>query len=125
MTSNRPYLIRAIYEWIADNQLTPYIIVDTTIPGVIVPQDYVNDDQIILNIAFHVVSNLTLSNDEIYFDARFKGISQHICVPVKAVKAIYAKENGKGMGFDPEDDDAGTPANASKGRNSSHLRIVK
>ena len=72
-----------------------------------------------------MVNNLSLGNDEIRFDARFKGVSQHLCVPVKGVKAIYAKETGKGMGFDPEDDDGDVDAGKGGKGSGSHLRIIK
>ena len=127
MTSNRPYLIRAIYEWLADNDDIPYVVVDATVPGVRVPADYVNNGQIVLNIAFETVKDLVLGNQDLQFFARFKGESHHIVIPVHAVKAIYGKNSGKGMGFEGMDDGSDGEASASSGKASagSHLRIVK
>jgi stringent starvation protein B len=103
MTPPRPYLIRAFYDWIIDNNLTPYIIIDATAEGISVPQEYVKDDKIVLNIAAHVVHGLSLGNQVIQFKARFGGVPRTIFAPVAAVTAIYAKENGRGMVFTDED----------------------
>ena len=84
MTSNKPYLVRAFYEWISDNDLTPYILVDATVPGVLVPQSFVNDGQIVLNISAGAVGNLALG-DFVEFNARFGGKPEHIVVPVGAI----------------------------------------
>ncbi|OGO90070.1 MAG: ClpXP protease specificity-enhancing factor [Coxiella sp. RIFCSPHIGHO2_12_FULL_42_15] len=105
MTSSRPYLIRAIYEWLVDNRLTPYIMVDATDSMTRVPAQYVEDGKIVLNIEPEAVANLRLSNEVVEFDARFSGISHHLLIPVRAVKAIYAFENGRGMVFSEDDDD--------------------
>ena len=102
MLPARPYLIRALYEWIADNKQTPYIVVDTSLPGVVVPQEYVHDNRIILNIASEVVFNLCIGNDAFEFKARFAGISRNLWIPVVAVIAIYAKESNRGMIFSNE-----------------------
>src|SRR5262245_59595988 len=96
MTPPRPYLIRAFYDWIIDNNLTPYIVIDASAEGVVVPQEYVKDDKIVLNIAAHVVNGLALGNEVIQFKARFGGVPRSIYAPVAAVTAIYAKENGRG-----------------------------
>lgn len=103
MTSNRPYLIRALYEWIADNDLTPHLLVDAEQPGVVVPQGYVADGRIVLNVAASAVHGLVLGNDAVLFSARFGGRSFPVEVPVAAVLGIYARENGHGMLF-PEQD---------------------
>jgi len=101
MTSSQPYLIRAIYEWIVDNNLTPYLMVDATRKGTIVPEDYLDaEGRIILNISQTATSELIMSNEEITFNARFSGQAIGICVPIYSVKAIYARENGQGMMFD-------------------------
>ena len=100
MTSNRPYLIRAIYEWIEDNNLTTYIVVNASLLGVRVPKEYVKDGKIILNISSMAVRKLLISNQSVQFDARFSGKLLHIHTPVTAVMAIYAKENAQGMIFD-------------------------
>lgn len=103
MTTTRPYLIRAFYEWIADNNCTPYIAVDTNYPGVEVPTEYVEDGRIILNISMGAVRGLKLDNGYIGFNAQFGGRGRDIFVPVQAVIAVYAKENGKGMVFTEEE----------------------
>ncbi|MBB1485494.1 ClpXP protease specificity-enhancing factor [Oceanospirillum sediminis] len=102
MSSSRPYLIRALYEWLADNDLTPYIAVDATIDNVMVPEQHVHDGQIVLNIAMSSVRELDISNEAISFSARFGGVPQHVYVPVMAVMAIYARENAQGMAFGQE-----------------------
>lgn len=99
MTSNKPYLIRAIYEWILDNKLTPYIVINTEIDGVQVPEDYVKDNNIVLDISPEACLGLHLGNDRIVFSASFSGVSTQIFTPPHAVLAIYAKENGEGMIF--------------------------
>lgn len=102
MTPRRPYMFRAFYDWILDNELTPYIVVNTLIDGVLVPQEFVKDNQIVLNIAPHSVGQYLANNDQIEFNARFSGVPQHIVVPMAAIEAIYARENGVGMGFEDE-----------------------
>ncbi len=93
---------RAFYEWLLDNQLTPHLVVDVTLPGVQVPMEYARDGQIVLNIAPRAVGNLELANDEVRFNARFGGIPRQVSVPLAAVLAIYARENGAGTMFEPE-----------------------
>jgi len=130
MNSSRPYLLRAIYEWLVDNALTPYIMVDAMVPDVEVPDRFIEDGKIVLNIDPQAVGNLCLGNEAVEFDARFSGIAHHIYIPVRAVKAIYAFENGRGMVFsDEEGDDEGNPPPSStqppvkKGR--PNLKVVK
>jgi len=103
LTPTRPYLARAIYEWICDNNLTPYLLVDATQPNTMVPEQFIQDGQIVLNIVPHAVHKLTMSNDAITFSARFGGISRDIYVPLNAVLGIYARENGQGLFFDPSE----------------------
>lgn len=103
LTPSRPYLARAIYEWICDNNLTPYLLVDATIPYTDVPQQFVNDGQIVLNIVPHGVHKLNMSNEAVTFSARFSGVSQDIYVPIQAVLGLYARENGQGLFFDPDE----------------------
>ena len=113
MTSNKPYLVGAFYDWISDNDLTPYIVVDVSVYGVLVPMAYVNDGQIILNIASSAVGTIALGADAIEFSARFGGKLEHMTVPYGAIAAIYAKENGAGTSFSiehPNDDEIGTKA---------------
>ena len=97
MTSNRPYLLRAVYEWICDNGLTPYIVIDATRPNVVVPPQAISEGRVVLNLAPRAVTRLEIGNDAITFMARFGGVSQSVSVPVAAVQAIYARENGQGM----------------------------
>ncbi|EJF32506.1 MULTISPECIES: ClpXP protease specificity-enhancing factor [Enterobacteriaceae] len=109
LSPRRPYLLRAFYEWLLDNQLTPHLVVDITLPGVQVPMEYARDGQIVLNIAPRAVGNLELANDEVRFNARFGGVPRQVNVPMAAVLAIYARENGAGTMFEPEagyDEDA-------------------
>lgn len=103
LTPTRPYMIRAIYEWLEDNLLTPYVMVDTTVPNVDVPVEHIQEDRIVLNIASQATGNLTIDNDYIHFNARFGGVSREIWVPIQAVIGIYAKENSQGMFFDPNE----------------------
>lgn len=103
LTPTRPYLARAIYEWICDNKLTPYLLVDATQPHTDVPQQFVKDGQIVLNIVPHAVHQLLIANEAITFSARFGGASKDIYVPIQAVLGIYARENGQGLFFDPEE----------------------
>lgn len=109
MSSNRPYLLRAIYDWISDNNLTPYILVDAGKEGVRVPPQVIKNGQVVLNLAMRAVANLDLGNDWISFQARFSGVSQSILIPVQAVLALYAQENGQGMMFPADDGDGDTP----------------
>ncbi len=102
MTSSRSYIARALYEWILDNDCTPYILVDAHRRGVEVPQEYVKDGQIVLNISPTAVRALNIGNDYIMFDGRFGGRALTITVPVPALMAIYAQENGQGMVFEAE-----------------------
>ncbi|MDF2178453.1 ClpXP protease specificity-enhancing factor [Aliiglaciecola sp. CAU 1673] len=109
MTSNKPYLLRAFYEWLLDNQLTPHIVVDATVEGTLVPQEHVRDGQIVLNIAPHACGKLQLGNLDLTLDARFGGTPKHLEIPMQAVMAIYARENGAGTIFTPEDEPEDTP----------------
>lgn len=102
-TKQRPYLIRAMHEWMADNGLTPHIVADAAAEGLRVPREYVKDGKIILNIGYSATRSLVLGNDEIVFEARFNGVPQRVSVPVPAVLGIYARENGQGMIFSGED----------------------
>lgn len=123
MTSLKPYLIRSIYDWVIDNQLTPHLLVDATHPHAALPEGYIEDDRIVLNIRPEAIQDLSLSNTTIEFNARFNGQPTHILVPVTAVMAIYAKENGKGMVFDQEDENNTPPEDTPPPR--PHLRVVK
>lgn len=130
MTSSRPYMVRAIHAWITDNGLTPYIVVDATQPMVTVPVAHINEGKIVLNCGYDAVSGLSIENDWIGFSARFSGVSEEISFPPDAVRAIYASENGQGMVF-PDEEQEALPAAAEpaekpvekKGKPS--LKIVK
>lgn len=127
MNSSRPYIMRALYEWIVDNELTPYVLVDTSIEGVVVPQQFVKDNQIVLNISPDAVVELRISNEAVAFNGRFGGVATDVFVPISAVVGIYARENGQGMVFDPEEassppDD--TPPDPEPEKRPS-LKIVK
>ncbi len=114
MTSLRPYLIRSLYEWILENGLTPYLLVDAGYRNTVIPKQFVQDGRIVLNVRPEAVQNLILGNSEIAFNARFGGVSMQVEIPVAAVLAIYAQENGKGMIFEDEDGQA-PPPNPSSG----------
>jgi stringent starvation protein B len=128
MTPSRPYIIRALYEWIVDNDCTPYVLVDATIADVMVPEQFVKDGQIVLNISPGAVMDLNISNEAMAFNGRFGGVATDIYVPTVAVMGIYARENGQGMVFEPEEtsgppDD--TPPDPIKPEGRPALKIVK
>ncbi len=104
MTSSRPYLLRAIYEWIVDNGLTPYLLVNAGYADVQVPVEHINNGKIILNVAPEAVQSLDLGITDVSFNARFGGRPMNLFFPVAAVLAIYARENGRGMVFSDSDD---------------------
>ena len=99
MTSNQPYLLRAIYQWILDNEMTPHLLANAEMPAVDVPAQFVKDGQIVLNIAPHAVSNMLMDNEAVSFSARFSGTVKSLYIPMEAVLAIYASENGQGLVF--------------------------
>lgn len=103
MTPHRPYLLRAYYEWLLDNDLTPHVVVDAHVEGTRVPQQYVKDGQIVLNILPSAVSNLQMGNEFIEFSARFGGVPQQLILPMASIIAIYARENGAGVVFEMEE----------------------
>ena len=109
MTSHRPYLLRALYEWVVDNGMTPHVLVDAGMPGVRVPRHAVKDGRIVLNIAERAVGGLRMDNDALRFSARFGGVSQSVLVPLQAVIAVYARETGQGMALPEDSHDAATP----------------
>jgi stringent starvation protein B len=96
----RPYLVRAIYEWINDNSFTPYLLINAEEKGVFVPQQYIKDGQIVLNVAPHAVQQLLMDNNAVGFSARFGGVAQEVYVPMRAIMGLYARENGQGLFFD-------------------------
>ncbi|KRG34274.1 MULTISPECIES: ClpXP protease specificity-enhancing factor [unclassified Psychrobacter] len=139
ITPTRPYMVRALYQWIEDNQLTPYLMVDATAKNVQIPREHVQDGRIVLNIASRATGNMSMENDYIHFSARFGGVSQEIWVPMTSVLGIYAKENSQGMFFDPNEydnyqpeDDAivssqksPTAAPKAKRDNKAGLKVLK
>lgn len=144
MKSNKPYLIRAFYEWIVDNNCTPYLVINANFPKCNVPQDYIENGEITLNVSPTAIRDLKISNDFVEFRASFSGIVHIISAPVKAVLAVYAHENQQGMFFDYEDtvadeniDDMGTndfgmkpnelvpPSAGTKEKSRSHLKLVE
>ena len=129
MTSNRPYLLRALYEWIADNGMTPHILVEAGADGVDVPDQAIQKGKVILNIDNAAVRELDLGNTWLTFKARFSGSEHDVAVPIDAVLAIYAKENGQGMMFSLEDETVppSGPDSDPEGKPSRrpHLKIVK
>ncbi len=104
MSPNRPYIIRALYEWITDNQLTPHVLVNAAIEGVEVPERAIQQGKVVLNIDPGAVENLDLGNDWLLFNTRFAGVKEAIRIPVDAVIAVYARENGQGMMFAQDGD---------------------
>lgn len=133
LSSARPYLLRGFYEWIVDNGLTPHILVDACHEGVMVPPDSVVNNQIVLNISTAAVQRLTLDNEAVQFGARFAGVHWEICVPIDAVMAIYARENGRGITFGDDEPGLGNSSSLSsttdeqasgKGRGKPELKLV-
>ena len=123
MTSNRPYLIRAIYEWILDNGLTPHLLVDAESDQAVVPMQFVEDGKIVLNLSPSSIRGLDLGNDFVSFGARFSGAHFDVHLPVQAVLAVYARENGKGLAFSSEDE--ASPPPESPPPAGPKLRVVK
>jgi len=130
MTQSRPYLLRGIYDWLIDNEQTPYLLVDAEAEGVNVPLEHVQDGKIILNISLTATRDLELSNDGVSFNARFGGKPMIVNVPIMAALALYSKENGRGMMFPEEttDDDPLSPDPTQDKDDPSqkpHLTLVK
>ncbi len=127
ISSKRPYLIRAMHEWMSDNGHTPHLVVDAGVPGVVVPSEHIQDGRIVLNISYSAAHALQLDNDAVSFRARFGGQPFDVRVPVPSILGIYARETGQGMVFsdggpeapEPEPEDDGT------GGRASHLKVVK
>jgi stringent starvation protein B len=129
MTSSRPYLLRALNEWIVDNHLTPYIVVDAQYENVIVPRQFIENGKIVLNISPFAVRDLTVDNEYLLFSARFSGKSMDVTVPISSVLAIYAKENGQGMVFTdaptPPSGGPSTPSESTKKPGKPDLKLIK
>ena len=133
MNSLKPYLIRAVYDWCADGDLTPYLLVNAELGDVVVPRQSVQDGRIVLNLRPQAVHNLALGDNAIEFNARFGGSPMHVKVPVNAVLAIYARENGQGMVFDNTEEGEPSPttptpadsAESKPARARPVLKVVK
>jgi stringent starvation protein B len=147
--SSRPYLLRALYEWLLDNQLTPYVIIAADMDGVVVPRSHVKDGQLVLNISPDATRDLLIDAQALAFSARFGGVPMQLFIPVDAVIAIYARENGAGMVFGQEprlagvqlassgrvpegaaapsgvDTDTDVAAGQPRARMVSHLKVIK
>lgn len=128
----KPYLIRAVYDWCVDNDFTPYLLVNAESPEVTVPRHAVQDGRIVLNLRPQAVHNLALGENNIEFNARFGGSPMHVKIPVRAVLAIYARENGQGMVFDgnegdepPPPPEPAEPAEQKPARPRPVLKVVK
>ena len=127
MTSSRPYMVRALYEWIIDNDMTPYLLVDAMVADVQVPHQFIEEGKIVLNISPSATEDMILGNQLIEFSARFSGAEQIVSVPTEAVLAIYARENGQGMLFADENDQDSPPPDDEppSPSNKPQLRVVK
>jgi stringent starvation protein B len=124
----RPYLLRAMHEWVTDSQHTPHVIIDADRPGVVVPRPFVKDGKIVLNLSLTATQNLSLGNEWIEFGARFAGVVHFIRVPIAAVLGIYARETGEGMVFSDQDlgpEPPPQPSAEEDGSRRSHLKLVK
>ena len=126
----RPYLLRAMHEWMIDNHLTPHIVVDVAAPGVDVPQQHVAEGKIVLNLSYTATDGLDLYSDPLFFNTRFSGVSYEISVPVAAVLGIYAHETGQGMIFTEEESlpDADAPESeveSTPPKGPPNLKVVK
>ena len=135
-SSQRPYLVRAMHEWMTDNGKTPHIVIDAGYAGVIVPSEHIKDGKIVLNCSYEATKNLAIGNEMLEFEARFSGRPHLVSAPMDAVLGIYARESGEGMLFTdkPEDGDKPPPADPDNddgpeppapGPGGPHLRVVK
>lgn len=125
MTSNKPYLLRALNDWILDNGLTPHLIVDAKAEGVEVPEQAIKDGKLVLNIAAQATAKLEMGNDSISFQARFSGVPFNIFLPIDAVMAIYARENGQGMMFAHDKNRTDEKQDTQSPITGSHLKLIK
>lgn len=129
MTPKRSYLLKAGYEWIVDNDMTPYLLVDADYPQVVIPTEFVQDGQIVLNISMNAVRHLLMDGDAVSFEARFSGKPMQVYVPIAAALAVYGKENGDGIFFPEENfpESPDTPPSVDNDSTSKGftLRVVK
>ena len=125
----RPYLLRAMHQWITDCGNTPHVIVDAGRQGAEVPRAYVKDGKIVLNLSEGATQRLRLGNEEVEFDARFAGVIHHVRFPMSAVLGIYARETGEGMVFSEQDlgpEPPSRPKTAEEGgARRPQLKVVK
>jgi stringent starvation protein B len=126
VSSQRPYLLRAMHEWMIDNALTPHIVVDASSANVDVPPENIKENKIVLNVSYAATRGLVLGNDNVAFEARFNGVPKAVNVPVESVLGIYARESGQGMVFSdepkpPPDDPAPGPGESKR----PQLKVVK
>ena len=125
MTSTRPYLLRAMYEWIVDNGMTPHLLADTNDEQIRVPMQYEQDGKIVLNISPTATRDFLVSNDDVTFHARFDGQSTEVIIPIHCVLAVYTRENGQGMMFTENEDIDPSPNAPEQGPKKPHLKVVK
>ena len=120
LTPTRPYMIRAFYEWLEDNSLTPYLLVDATQDNLVIPTEHVQNGKIVLNIASQATGNMNIDNNYINFNARFGGVSRELWIPMQAVMVLYAKENQSiAMPFDPAEYENFTPEDSEPSNTKS------
>jgi stringent starvation protein B len=127
LSKQRPYLLRAMHEWMTDNALTPHIVVDASYPGLDLPREHVSDNRIVLNASYAATRALVIGNDAVSFEARFNGVPRSLHVPVDAILGIYARENGQGMVFaeGPEPEPPGPDDDGPREDKRPSLRVVK
>ena len=126
MNSSKPYIIRALHEWISDNDFTPLVLVNSKCKDVQIPHGIDEDGKVVLNISYGATKNLELINEGILFDARFSGVSQNLFIPMDSILAIYARENGQGMMFgEPDDDNLPEPPKPNKKEPIPHSKNNK
>lgn len=125
--AQRPYLLRAMHEWMVDNALTPHLVADAEADGLTIPAEHAKDGKIVLNISDAATRGLVLGNEAISFEARFNGVSRQLCIPVDAVLGIYARETGQGMIFSGDDStpEPEPPSGADDGPRRPNLKIVR
>ena len=125
MTSSKPYLARALYQWILDNDNTPYILVDAASDQVLIPDGIANDGKVVLNLAPAAIQHFEMTNTQISFSARFNGVAEQIYVPVSSLLAIYARENGEGMMFPAEESAAESGSSNETRPKTPTLKVIK
>lgn len=125
LPSAKPYLLRGMVQWMEDNGLTPQMLVDATQPGVSVPQEHIKAGKIVLNIAAQATVRRDMANEHVSFGARFGGVARDVWVPMAAVLAVYARENGQGMTFPTEETDTPPSAPEPPTPERPKLRVVK